>query len=227
MLGVVTGAWGDHRANLDPDHPHYASAWLAWCHQDDWTDAEHADRWPLLLKQWPRRRGPHTDRDERAYIAWFLHYGHGVPLEALADQFHYTRDALYRMVVAGDEAAPRLGEEPTRCPRVFAIDGAGASARPRPPYRVTVAQPPHRFDWDHPRPMAFRWADDDGCEQLVLPLDHQPWERVGPRTYRVRLIRTGTAYLPDGTPLEIDSAMLEGLTLAPGASLSVVTGGQA
>jgi len=73
--------------------------------------------------------------------------------------------------------------------------------------------------------MAFRWTDDHG-QQLVLPLDRQPWEKVGPTTFRVRVMRTGTVYLPDGTPLEIDRAMLEGLSLAPGASFSVVTGGQ-
>lgn len=214
-LGVVTGAWGDHRADLEADHPHYPPAWLAWRDQDDWTDAEHAERWQLLLDRWPQRRGPHTDRDERAYIAWFLHYGHGVPLDALADQFGYTRDALYRMAVAGGDSAPPLGKEPTRVPRVFAIGGSAASAKPQPPYRVTVAQRPHRFDWDHPKPMAFRWTDVHGDTQLVLPLVHSTWEQVGPRTYRMLIARTGTVYLPDGTPLEIDAKMLDKLAATP------------
>lgn len=217
---MVTGAWGDHRAELGPDHRHYPAAWLAWRDQDAWTDAEHAERWPLLLERWPLPRGPHTDRDERAYIAWFLRYGHGVPLDALADQFGYGRDALYRMVVDGGRLAPSPSTEPTRVPRVFAIDGKATSAKPRPPYRVTVAQPPHSFDWDHPRPMAFRWSDEHG-ENLVLPFERQRWEKVGPTTYRVRVARTGTVYLPDGTALEIDHKMLAGITLAPGASFGV------
>lgn len=225
---METGAWGDHRADLEPDHPHYAAALLAWQHQDTWTDGEHAEYWRLLLKHWPRRRGPHTDRDERAYIAWFLHYGHGVPLEALADQLCYTRDALYRMARAGGEAAPRRGDEPTRVPRVFAL--GDETAKPRP-YRVTVAQRPHRFDWDHPRPMAFRWTDEHGREQLVLPLETRRWEQVGPTTFRVPVMRTGTVYLvPDDKPFEVDERMLEEITACfskrgEPVGFSVITGG--
>lgn len=224
-LGVVTGAWGDPRADLPPGHPQYAGAWLAWRDQDTWTDAEHARRWQLLLQHWPGRRGPHTDRDERAYIAWFLHNGHGVPLEELADQFGYAHDTLYRMARDGAEYSPEPGHEPTRVPRVFAIGCREPAARPRPPYRVTVAHVPHRFNWDHPRRMAFRWTDEHGCQQTVLPLDNSPWQQVGPNTFRARLSRMGTVYLPDGTPLEIDREYLERITLAPGgAPVEFVTG---
>lgn len=164
QLALATGGFDDRRASLEPEHPLYCTAWIAYHHQDRWGPATLREVFGHLCAHWPRARARRSDREQRAFTAWVLHDGHGMALEALAAAYGCERDTAARLVRDGRQAAP--GERaPTRVPRVWAV---GHEPPPAPPFDHLFEPPPIAFSFAHPEPRAFGWEDERG-RVLALP----------------------------------------------------------
>ena len=179
---MTTGDFDDHHAPLDADHQSFAPALRAWNEQDSWAYREHELFWEALLPGWPRSKAPRSaDREERAWVARFLHDGHGFTVAQVGEALGFAPDTARRLVRDGRLLAhPKdadLADDrpPTRVPRVWA---PGREEPPGPPYVTPFEVRPTFFDWDHPKPQAFGWTDEDGSSGVVLPFCSGEWQRV-------------------------------------------------
>jgi hypothetical protein len=169
----VTGFLDDPRARLRSDHPLYGAAWIAYHLQDRWGRGVVAEFFSHLVSHWPRARARRSDREERAWTAWFLHDGHGMPLEAIAEAYGCKRDTAQRLARDGRRLV-QAGQAPVRVPRVWA---PGHEPAPSPPFDTVLEPPPIAFSFDHPAPRAFSW-EQEGGRVLVTPLSFSEWEPV-------------------------------------------------